>query len=137
MRQLPIPASSAAREYRALEVMEQVPAGCRGVLVMDDRFAPHLRCGEFAVVDVTDEPPQLGEIYVTKIEKPTAPGGYVWRFAQVVRGFAGDTTGACVAFANRIPGQMHMVDGPYTDSYWATQCLGRVVGVIEFLRSGI
>ena len=54
MNQLPVPASSAAGEYRALEVMAHVPAGCRGVLVMDDRFAPHLRCGEFAVVDTAD-----------------------------------------------------------------------------------
>lgn len=134
MNQLPVPSSFAAREYRALEVMEHVPAGCRGVLVMDDKFAPHLRRGEFAVVDTTDKAPQLGEIYVIKIEKSRTPDGFVWRFVQIVPGFAGRTDGSWIGFANRVPGGMNVIDGPYTDSHWATRCLGRVIGVIEFLK---
>ena len=53
-------------EYRALMVYDHVPAGCTLQLVGDEESAPHLRPGEFAVVDTEDTEPQNGELYLIR-----------------------------------------------------------------------
>ena len=47
-----------------LEVMQSVPPGCIAHPVPDEDTAPHLHCGEFAVIDTRDRDPIIGEIYV-------------------------------------------------------------------------
>ena len=47
-------------ELRALEVMDVLPAGCFEMLVEDVCSVPHLRPGEFAVIDPSDCEPQHG-----------------------------------------------------------------------------
>ena len=119
---------AAAAEYRALEVFDHVPPGCRGVFVGSDCFAPHLRKGEFAIVDTTDMSPTRGEIYVRRYNTGRGP---IWQFAQIVRGFAGDTSGIWCGFCLKVPGRMRYVDGPMPESYWPEGCMGRVIGVLE------
>jgi hypothetical protein len=51
-------------EYRALELMSVLPAGCIAFPVVDGWSAPHLKPGEFAVVDTNDREPANGELYV-------------------------------------------------------------------------
>jgi len=51
---------------RALTMFDHVPAGCRLQLVVDDDSAPHLRVGEFAVIDTGDTDPQHGEVYLVR-----------------------------------------------------------------------
>jgi len=53
-------------ELRALTVFDQIPAGCRLQPVTNDDSDPHLRVGEFAVVDTTDTEPQNGEVYLIR-----------------------------------------------------------------------
>jgi hypothetical protein len=45
---------------------DHVPGGCILHLVTDDDSAPHLRAGEFAIVDTTDTEPQHGEVYLVR-----------------------------------------------------------------------
>ena len=117
---------------RALEVFDHVPSGRQGVVNGEDRFFPHLRHGELVVVDVVDWAVHFGEIYLFRVDKPSAPNGYVRRFAQVVPcGFASGISCVWLAFGNRVPGSFLMIDGPYTTARSATHCLGRVVGVME------
>ena len=51
-------------EYRALMVYDTLPPGCIAHLVTDSHSAPHIRPGEFVVVDTTDRTPRHLETYV-------------------------------------------------------------------------
>ncbi|MBM0206533.1 hypothetical protein JNW90_28655 [Micromonospora sp. STR1s_5] len=79
---LPIPALQPG-EYRALTWFDAVPLDCGTVPVEDDRFAPHLKRGEFAVIDPEDREPLPGEIFVVKISSPARPEGYRLRIVQL------------------------------------------------------
>lgn len=56
---------------RALTMYDHVPGGCILQQVTDDDSAPHLRAGEFAIVDTADTEPQHGEVYVVRCHRPT------------------------------------------------------------------
>ena len=49
---------------RALEVFDQVPAGCVLHLQDDGAHEPHVHAGEWAVVDHTDVDVTPGELYL-------------------------------------------------------------------------
>jgi hypothetical protein len=57
---------STPQPLRALTMFDHVPAGCMLHMVPDDDSAPHLRAGEFAVIDTGDTDPQHGEIYLVR-----------------------------------------------------------------------
>jgi hypothetical protein len=52
------------QEYRALMMFDRLPAGCISFLCADEYSAPHIRPGEFVVVDTTDRTPRHLELYV-------------------------------------------------------------------------
>ena len=52
------------KETRALTVFDSIPAGCILLPVSDESCDPHLRVGEFALIDTQDREPQHGELYV-------------------------------------------------------------------------
>jgi hypothetical protein len=72
---LPVPALQPG-EYRALTWFDRVPLDCGTVPVEDDRFAPHLKIGELAVIDPEDREPVAGEVSVVKISSPARPEGH-------------------------------------------------------------
>lgn len=53
-------------ELRALDALDHVPAGCRLVLQSDDYHAPHIRPGEFVVIDPNDCGLVLGELFLVQ-----------------------------------------------------------------------
>ena len=53
-------------EYRALQVYSDVPSGCELHLIKDGCHAPHLRVGEFAVVDTEDREIVYGELFLVQ-----------------------------------------------------------------------
>jgi hypothetical protein len=53
-------------ELRALLVMGGVPHGCKLHPITNEDSAPHLRPGEFAIIDTTDTEPQSGELYLIR-----------------------------------------------------------------------
>ena len=134
MNQLPAPSSFASGEYRALQVFDHIPPGCKGVLVTNDRFAPHLRCGEFAVVDTADKIEQIGEIYL--LRNDIGNGKITWTFVQLVKGRPNSDRPRFAYGKPELWGTAaNMVDGPMHPEYWPDLCGGRVVGVVEFLRA--
>ena len=61
---------------RALTMYDHVPGGCILQQVTDDDSAPHLRAGEFAIVDTTDTwPPQHGSLCAAISAAPLAEAG--------------------------------------------------------------
>ena len=122
-----------AGEYRALTVYSEVPDDWGAALrIPDDRFAPHLRRGERAVVDEYDLEPVSGEIFVVKIASPSAPAGYVVKLVQLCRkrydGRHGPTLGWWMHF-QLDRRTMALSEGPMTDGI-SDRILGRVVGVL-------
>ena len=62
------PLAPVVREYRALLMFDTLPAGCIPFLCSDEHSAPHIRPGEFVVVDTTDRTPRHLELYVIQWE---------------------------------------------------------------------
>lgn len=57
--------------------------GRASVPVSDNAFAPHLKAGEWAVIEPDDDEPVAGEVYVVKISSPLEAYGYRLRFVQL------------------------------------------------------
>ena len=119
-------------EVRALTLLDVVPAGHIAVPIMHARWAPHLRPGEFAILDVSDTVPQPGELYGLTIQSPRYPSGTVLKIVQPYRSklFAG-CNGVMFRFGQHRPGVLHYVDGPLSPEGWQQTCRGRVVGILS------
>ena len=117
-------------EYRALTIYEDVPTDCKVVMVLHDGFEPHLRIGEFAVVDPSDKAPQPGELFVIRIgsDRPHL------RIVQVyVSRYCSDAISWL--FALRRPDRMATADTGLKPEYWPEKCLGRVIGIFQPMRT--
>jgi hypothetical protein len=130
-----------APDFRALTVFESLPPGHQTFRVREDGSEPHLREGEYAVVDSTDRELQHGELYVIQYEGgrrsrhisqatsdhlrigSDAEPSLVW-FMRDLRGFR--RTDEAV---EGIPVFAGMSDGPYTTDHLQSKLIGRVVGV--------
>src|ERR1700719_3914213 len=97
---------STPQPLRALTLFDHVPEGCILQPVTDDDSAPHLRVGEFAIVDTTDTEPQHGEVYLVRVNKRTPwmkPGlpTEVWRIEQLIAEQLDGPNGAAICFFTR------------------------------------
>ncbi|MFC7700929.1 hypothetical protein ACFQX9_30135 [Bradyrhizobium sp. GCM10028915] len=137
-------------EYRALMVFDQVPASCILQLVGNSESAPHLRPGEFAVVDTSDTDPQHGELYLIRwmsggtdiVQAFCRPGfnseigHYIGWWTRSLRRRDYDQEVAKAARA-AAPGAILsiprgcMVDGPRREEQFRQALVGRVVGIYQ------
>jgi hypothetical protein len=129
--------SVVTKEYRALEVITQVPEGCMLFPVMDDNSDPHLRRGEIAVVDTADREPQHGEVYVIQwssghrcITQLVGPGFTGFSPAEKDHWWTGPLTRR-----ESVPGHgdLRMIDGPRSKEAMRKALVGRVVGLVQSL----
>jgi len=129
------------RELRALMLFDRRHPGYASFLVQDDGSVPHLREGEYAIVDLRDREPQHGEIYLIEfrgfsrnrylkqiqsdmlnITGPGAEPSPVWWLSDL-RGFR--KTNEVV---HGVPLFAGLSDGPYTTEDVQSYILGRIVG---------
>ena len=127
---------------RALTRFDRLPPGHGTFLVPDDASAPHLRKGEYAVVDLLDREVQHGEIYVIQYESgerrrsivqtrkdllnitgPGAEDSLVWWVGDL-RGYRKTEE---TVFGG-IPVFAGLSDGPYLAENLQPKLLGRIVG---------
>lgn len=59
-----MPAIAPQPEYRALMMFDELPPGCIAFPCTNESSLPHIRPGEFVVVDTADRTPRHGELYV-------------------------------------------------------------------------
>ena len=120
---------SAVDEFRALTLHDVVPAGHIAVPVTHSRWEPHLRPGEFAILDVSDTEPQFGELYGLMIGTVRTP---VLKIVQPYRSklFEG-CDGVMFRFGQHRPGCLSYADGPLRREHWRQACRGRVVGILS------
>ncbi|MGE0284075.1 MAG: hypothetical protein AB7P20_26150 [Rhizobiaceae bacterium] len=138
--------------YRALMVYDRLPAGCIAFLCTDAYSEPHIRSGEWVIVDTTDTIPRNGEVYVIEWmggrrnicqahRRPSrcinaAPGAQQW----LVGGLSNPRGRAAMeaALAAYVGGDAPMQsggwsEGPYADDceYLASKLVGCVIGLYE------
>ncbi len=112
-----LPTPAPTQELRALPMFDDLPAGCILHPIVDELTTPHLKPGEFAVVDTTDRRPDLGELFVIQ---------WIGGRRDVVR-----------AYHPRYAPESWNVkclnspsaDGPFHSSHLEEKLLGCVVGV--------
>ena len=117
---------------RALTLHDVVPAGHIALPVLHRRWEPHIHAGEFAILDVSDTEPQLGELYGLTIQSPSHACGHVIKIIQPCRTRFGTPEG-CVwfRFGQHRPDTLSYVEGPLSPEGWTLKCRGRVVGILQ------
>lgn len=142
-------------EMRALMILPSIPPGHLTYLVQDNAFHPHLREGEFAVVDLSDHQPAPGELFVIAYNSQFAAHGQAYHLCQLRRRDAWNLDGMLhncpqeganavdvwTANHQRLPysreefedwlrsGRMSVAEGPFLTDHLASKLVGRVVGV--------
>ena len=95
--------------YRALGVLDRIPAGCIGVIVTREDFDPHLRHAEVAIVDTADREPQLGELYALGLHQHRH--GRAKTSLAIVQAYRREGALWC-RFGFPAPGLVPLCDGP-------------------------
>lgn len=127
---------------RALTVFETLPPSHKTFRIRDDGSSPHLKEGEFAVIDTSDREPQHGELFVMQGRGGSRPRRIVQVRASLCQitgtgperpvWWLGDLAGfrRTSADTGGIPLFASLSDGPYdaAKQYLQTQFIGRVVG---------
>jgi len=119
--------SGPADLFRALETMPTLPPGCGLQLVADGYSDPHLKLGEFAVVDRTDTAPQHGELYLIQWESG-------WRAIVQARSTKINWCEGGVGvgwYVGDLQPERLAVDGPYRTDHLKSKLVGRIVGVFS------
>jgi hypothetical protein len=130
------PPATQPRPIRALTIFDSLPRNRRTLLIEDDASAPHLKVGEYAVIDTTDRKPQSGELYV--IQYSNGPDIVQIRKNEIgwwARDLAGYRHTNEKIFG--LPVFAGMSDGPYTPGLLKKKLLGRVVGYAETALGGL
>ena len=128
LTEAPPPSAHPADEFRALPVMEVVPAGHIAFPILKADWEPQLHPGEFAVLDTADTRIQFGELYGLMVESRRGP---LLHIVQPYRSTLFRDPGAVMyRFTANTPGVRYYVDGPLRLEWWHRKCRGRVVGVL-------
>jgi hypothetical protein len=104
------------RPIRALTIFDSLPRNHRTLGIADDASAPHLKAGEYAVIDTTDRELQAGELFVIQYDSGDQRRHVVQIRSTRSGWWAGDLAG--LRQTNEkvfgIPVFLGMSDGPYT-----------------------
>ncbi|MCJ2078705.1 hypothetical protein MKK68_24185 [Methylobacterium sp. E-016] len=128
-------AVGAPQELRALMLLSELPAGCILHPITDTRSAPHLRPGEFAIIDMQDREPQHGELFMIAYECGFSESGEVRRVVQTlsravrVLDERHDQVVAAFRWFAVAYDRSATVEGPYRPGGIERALVGRVVGI--------
>src|SRR5262245_33857216 len=136
---MPMPSTD---QIRALDHYDALPPGCATFLVSDGTCGPHLGRGEFAVVDMSDQRPQHGELFLIRSKAPMMKETRrvrQLRAAMERTNLAGpDEESLCWWIRpmrmtrdgeiNGIPVFQGLSEGPYHDEHIPARLIGRVIG---------
>jgi hypothetical protein len=128
-------------ELRALPLFDDVRASQILHPIMDEASAPHLRPGEFAVIDTEDRTPVNGELFL--IEWTGGRRAIVETCLRASWPRPDGTIPWCAGAYNRprsledldrwrrLGRPLVSVDGPYSEEHLASKLVGRLVGVFS------
>jgi hypothetical protein len=134
-------------DFRAFLLMDAPPAGCLCVPVTDEKSLPHLRPGEFAIVDPTDRAPYSGEVFliewnggrrefVSVKERPArrldaAPGDCAWWVGAPGQPWRAPSVKVSRERVMQEASMFGLVDGPLDRDHLQEKLVGRVVGILH------
>ena len=146
----PVPEPVPMEELRALLAYDELPPGCIAHPVTEDDLSPHLRPGEFAIVDPADREPVRGELFLVAWDSRTLnPDGSerlalvqafqrnhecngkpftAWWVGSMRNRLSPEATTRLVAEGRW--DRLGWSNGPYCDGILERQIRGRVVGVL-------
>lgn len=143
----PSPRRSPVGALRAFEVFDHIPAGCQVQYVKDARHEPHLREGEWAVVDANDREIQLHEVYAVlqsggvnlwqiapdRFKPMPADEGKETYWLRPLDNIRGATEAERKADLERrfTEGRVFVSDGPIYGWALREKIIGRVIGVYQ------
>jgi hypothetical protein len=136
---IPVPAQQPG--LRAFIVCDRIPEGCKAYVVPDNRQLPHLRAGEWVVVDPDDRVPTHGDLFMIQWQSgragPQVVEAGLMRNLSQQRGEPYWAVGArhrgahnATALVFGEPGQI-IGDFPYRSEQLTERFLGKVVGILE------
>ena len=127
---------------RSFIVYDRLPEGCVAFEVPDDKNLPHLRAGDFVVVDPSDCEPGLGELFaitwkssfdgrwqIVQTDHWPIPGGDP---DQVRWGLGAAAAECLVSVCGATSGpRLRWADGPYPEDYVREITHGKIIGILE------
>jgi len=121
-------------EVRALIMFEDLPPHHKAVQVRQAGFEPHLKLGEFVVVDTASKEVVNGELYMiwNSVGGGRKELSILQAFAREYDNDKGHHVGVGGRYALLRPGYLAYGEGPLSLEYWYGQkCFGRIVGIYE------
>ena len=116
------------RTFRALELVDRIPAGCIGVIVTRNDFDPHLRQAEVAIVDSADRELQHGELYAIEVHQHRH--GRATASLAIIQAYYRDGALWC-RYGFKATGLVPLCDGSFTADGWREKCAGRIIGAMR------
>lgn len=127
---------------RSFIVYDELPAGCIAHEVGTETAAPHIRRGEFAVIDPADREPMHGELFLIQwsagapqlVEAVHRKGRYgVGPDDATIetRLWFADVRKPMVNLAGEVGAIGRWTDGPYRSEHFREKLMGRVVGIYQ------
>lgn len=126
-------AQKVTTPLRALDVYGATPAGCIVHMARDDKDAPHIRAGEWVVVDPSDRDPVRGELFLIEwnggsrnvMQAVTRRYGHIWNghgehFHDVDRWNL-----------KSIGHSLSLCEGPLDEKHLREKIVGRILGLFE------
>ncbi len=128
-------------ECLSFPVYDEVPKGCHLAVIKNGQHAPHLRPGEWAIVDPSDREPVIGELYQVRYDNGHE---VIWQVCGIpatynmapdcepcamLRPLNNPRTREDAERRFREQRDLHMSDGPITLSYLREITVGRVIGI--------
>lgn len=125
---LPTPQQPGLRSFI---VYDELPAGCLPFLVETDDVEPHIRCGEYAIVDPTDRDPVAGELFLWQWSSGAHSIVETMQLANWPGWMVGGTkVRELVTLSGKSVGRpIRWMDGPWPESVVEERLIGRVVGI--------
>lgn len=140
----PIPANGNPRpqqpDLRSFIVMDQLPPSCVSYEVESNEVTPHLRTGDFAVIDTSDREPVNGELYLIEWQSGRRQLVEVRRFArpECLAGWDGVTEYWSFCWWKSVHDlrgndvdMPRWQDGPYRTECATSRIVGQVVGIYQ------
>lgn len=128
------PAPAQQPGLRPFIIYDRLPAGHAAYVVPDNRQLPHLRAGEWVIVDTSDRTPTHGDLFVIQWQTGGGPmiveAGWNAKYGYWMVG------SRCNRF-NRGTGNLPVSEGmisgdfPYRTDQLEDRFLGRIVGILE------
>ena len=144
-------ADSNISASRALAIFGDVPRRFKAVPIANDRHAPDLRAGQFAVLDCSDRVPQSGMFFLLQYPESYGKPAYTVVVECTERPAPPWSVGATapdwmISFGCQVPITIGATGGPITqrircsdivdDELFRERAIGRVVGVLASVLDG-